>query len=223
MTRTLALDTTFGHLAIHLQEGPEVLAQHYALSRRRNASVLFGVLEELLEGAGVALKDLDALIVNQGPGSYTGVRISLSVVKTLAQVHRLPIVMVDALSLIAAQCQDAPPQTPVRLNCTRRELFEASFCWNQGYPELQSAPVLSAWELLSEEERTRPCLFHSITRRTDPVFAQQSLLPKDHPAPDGWLLTRLGLHQLNQHGPTPFEQVHPLYLKRDIESRTSTL
>jgi len=70
------------------------------------------MLEELLAKSGRSLKDLELLICGHGPGSFTGLRVGLSVVKTLAYAFQLPIIAVDDCLALAMNSLSATP-TPI--------------------------------------------------------------------------------------------------------------
>ncbi len=97
------LDTLFENLSLGLLEDHEPRALLYTYCRRRNAQILLSQLQELLKNLNWDLDDVDEIIVNRGPGSYTGVRIALSVVRTIAQVLKLPIRCVTSLDVLAFQ------------------------------------------------------------------------------------------------------------------------
>jgi tRNA threonylcarbamoyladenosine biosynthesis protein TsaB len=67
-----------------------------ALSRE-----LFARMQETLDAAQLSLDDLDALAVGIGPGSWTGLRIGLTAMKTLAQTRGLPLAGVPSFDAIA--------------------------------------------------------------------------------------------------------------------------
>jgi len=58
-------------------------------------------IEELMQTAKLSLKDLDAIAVSAGPGSYTGLRIGVSVAKGIAYTLKKPLIAVDTLKAIA--------------------------------------------------------------------------------------------------------------------------
>jgi tRNA threonylcarbamoyl adenosine modification protein YeaZ len=84
----------------------------------RAASVLEDA-DELLREAGLAARDLDALAVGIGPGSFTGIRIGLSAARALAFALDAPVAGVSTLDGLAA---GAPGAVPV-IDAGRREIF----------------------------------------------------------------------------------------------------
>ncbi|MBV8896869.1 MAG: tRNA (adenosine(37)-N6)-threonylcarbamoyltransferase complex dimerization subunit type 1 TsaB, partial [Acidobacteriaceae bacterium] len=66
------------------------------------AHVVFPVIEQVLEEAGVALRDIDCFAAASGPGSFTGVRVGLSAVKGLAAALGKPAVGVSNLKALAS-------------------------------------------------------------------------------------------------------------------------
>ncbi len=59
-------------------------------------------IEEVLARAGLKAGDLDVIAVSEGPGSYTGVRIGVTLAKTLAWTLQIPLVGVSSLKALAA-------------------------------------------------------------------------------------------------------------------------
>ena len=64
----LSVDTSFEHLAVCLTRNGLCLANYYSLCNRKNSSIIFGVIDELMKNAEVKLEDVDA----------AGVRIAVS-------------------------------------------------------------------------------------------------------------------------------------------------
>ncbi len=84
------------------------------LASRRHLEVVVPVVERALADAGVKLADLDGLAVTQGPGLVGSLLVGCSVAKSLAWVHRKPLVGVNHLEghIYAAFLTDEPPTHP---------------------------------------------------------------------------------------------------------------
>ena len=101
----LALDTSTDMLAcaVGRVEGGvvEVLSCRDHMCRRQANVELAGTCKEALAAAGLAMSDVDAVLVGRGPGSFTGVRIGIATAKGLACGAGLPLFGVSALDAMA--------------------------------------------------------------------------------------------------------------------------
>lgn len=109
-----------------------------------HAERLIGQIDEALRGAGIALAAVDAIAVSIGPGSFTGLRIGVSVAKGLAYAASLPMIGVPTLTALAqhAAVVDAMPEGTAilaALDARRDEVYCQLF-------ELQRGAPAPAWE-----------------------------------------------------------------------------
>jgi len=101
----LAIDTCgpSGSAALgRLGAGAVEILEQAELAGRSYSATLVSAVSELLGRAGVKLAEVGALVVVNGPGSFTGVRVGLSAAKGLAEVNRTPVVAVSRLEVLAA-------------------------------------------------------------------------------------------------------------------------
>ena len=216
--KSLVLDTLFENLSLGLFEDHEVRALLYTHCRRRNAKIVLAQLQELLRNLNWDLEYLDELIVNRGPGSYTGVRIALSVVRTIAQVLKLPIRCVTSLEVMAFQVSPRLKPFPVMLNCTRQEVFWAWFEFNEkGVPEMTSEIELVVLKDLPNAVLESPAHILQLGQRRDPELNKLEKLFLHYPVPDAWMIHQ-AVH-LGQVKALPIEQVQPLYIKKDVQTK----
>ncbi len=103
MPLLLAVDTSAKPVSCALMQDDRILASYYANTGLTHSQTLMPMIESVLHLAGVTVEQLDALAVNAGPGSFTGVRIGVSAVKGLAFTHDKPCVSVSTLSAMAQQ------------------------------------------------------------------------------------------------------------------------
>ena len=106
----LAFDTSGPVGSVAVASGADVLARAVMTSRNEHAARLLPTIEEVLDDAGVHLDELDGMLVGEGPGSFTGVRVAAATAKGLGHGTRLPVRA--GSSLAAAAC--AVETTPIR-------------------------------------------------------------------------------------------------------------
>ncbi|HEU5351467.1 MAG TPA: tRNA (adenosine(37)-N6)-threonylcarbamoyltransferase complex dimerization subunit type 1 TsaB [Terracidiphilus sp.] len=109
-----------GWVALARLRGAQVeIAGERALEGRSYSATLVQAAGELLAEAGVAATALDAIVVTNGPGSFTGVRVGLSAAKGLAEAAELPVAAVSRLAVLAAKAGTGP----AALDAHRSEVF----------------------------------------------------------------------------------------------------
>ena len=104
----LAISTSSPALSIALVDGAQVLASRHELIGRGHAEALVPAIADLLAGQRHQ-PGADAIIVDIGPGSYTGIRIGIAAARALGLAWGVPVHGVSALSLVAAQALVADP------------------------------------------------------------------------------------------------------------------
>lgn len=94
---------------------------------RRHGRDLVPAIADLLRTAGLALREIELLAVGLGPGSYTGLRVGLTVAKTLAYATETPLVGVDSLHAIACNAPADATRVSVIADAQRGQLYVAEF------------------------------------------------------------------------------------------------
>jgi tRNA threonylcarbamoyladenosine biosynthesis protein TsaB len=88
----LTLRTDNPEAEIGLYDGERQLAYQVWTAHRQLAETLHAKIKELLVAQGLDWRNLDGIVVFQGPGSFTGLRIGLTVANALAQGLNVPVV-----------------------------------------------------------------------------------------------------------------------------------
>lgn len=134
MTNLLFLETSTKLCSVALSHGEELLASRQSLEDGyTHAENLHQFIHECLIEANLSPKQLDAIVVSKGPGSYTGLRIGVSAAKGLAYGLDLPIIALESLEIIAATCKASHPDFDIyipMIDARRMEVYAASYDQN---------------------------------------------------------------------------------------------
>ncbi len=114
----------------------ELLGQYSQCAGLTHSRTLLPMAEELLRGTGTELKELDAVAVAAGPGSFTGVRIGVAAVKGLCWGAQLPAIGVSTLEAMAWHGLAAAPGELVCccMDARRDQVYNALFEISDGAP-----------------------------------------------------------------------------------------
>ena len=134
--KILAIDTSTPVGSIAIVEDALLKAQHILnINATHNQRLLPGI-DRILKEAECSLNDLDAFAVSLGPGSFTGLRIGISIVKGLAWATGKPLAGVPTLDALAANIPFVPYLICPVLDARKGEIYTAVFRWgNEQIPE----------------------------------------------------------------------------------------
>ena len=98
----LAIDTSSDRAAVAVGDASGPRAERSLQGARQHAAALLPMIDAILGEAGVTLDTLDGVLLADGPGSFTGLRVGASVAKGIAAVRGLEVRTAPALLIVAA-------------------------------------------------------------------------------------------------------------------------
>ncbi|WP_407708244.1 tRNA (adenosine(37)-N6)-threonylcarbamoyltransferase complex dimerization subunit type 1 TsaB [Bacillus altitudinis] len=101
----LAIDTSNHTLGIALVRDDTVVGESITYLKKNHSVRAMPTVEALMKECGVAPNELSKIVVAKGPGSYTGVRVGVTIAKTLAWTLSIPITAVSSLETLAANAR----------------------------------------------------------------------------------------------------------------------
>jgi tRNA threonylcarbamoyladenosine biosynthesis protein TsaB len=106
MSLILSIDTSTKVCSVALHGAGKLLAINELYTEKSHSGMLTTLCENVVKHAGFSLKDLDAIAVAKGPGSYTGLRIGVSTAKGFCFALDKPLISVNTLEAMAYQVKD---------------------------------------------------------------------------------------------------------------------
>ena len=119
----LAIDSATAACSAALIDGGSVIAERHEIVGRGHAERLMPMIALLLEDEAAAGRRPDAILVDCGPGSFTGIRVGLAAAHGLAIGWGVPLHGFSSMALIAAAARDGAGEVAVALQGGHGELF----------------------------------------------------------------------------------------------------
>jgi tRNA threonylcarbamoyladenosine biosynthesis protein TsaB len=223
----LAIESATELAGVALADGSGVLATATVAGGRRHAESIVPAIDFVCRSAGVALGDVGAVVVDVGPGLFTGLRVGVGTAKALAFALGVPLVGVGSLEVLAHGAAATAPSGALLVavvDARRAEVFVARFRATDG----------AARRVGEDERRTPDALADELAALGEPftlvgngarryaavlgvvpgaIVAGESL---DHPAPHA--LAVLGRDRAASGASDDGTDVLPRYL-RDADTR----
>ncbi|WP_422927299.1 tRNA (adenosine(37)-N6)-threonylcarbamoyltransferase complex dimerization subunit type 1 TsaB [Singulisphaera sp. PoT] len=213
----LAIDTSTNSAAVAVA-GPEgALLVAAPGSGQRHGRQLIPTIASLLSEAGLALADLDGFAVGLGPGSYTGLRIGLTAVKTLAYVTGKPVVGLNSLEVIAQNAPGEALSVSVVADAQRGDLYTLDLARSEPLGRLIASDSTrieprTAWE--SRLGKGTWVLGPGLDRLAGPLPDTLDVAPAAQNQPDARRLADLALRVWRSGLRHDAWSLEPLYLRR---------
>lgn len=214
MRRVLAVTSSTAVVGVAAAESVgglvDIVASEQITTDRRHAEELTPMVASVLAAAGWQVSDVDVFAVDVGPGRFTGLRVGLATVRTLALAVDAPVVGISSLELLAAE--HAGPVTAV-IDARRSEVFQQRFVDGAA---VGAAAVGPAADMVGLVELGDVVLGDGADRYTDAYVGVAHVAGRE---PMATTLARLAFGRAAVPGP----QVEPLYLRdADVQINIKT-
>ena len=150
----LALESSAKAASAALARDGRLLQMEFQNNGLTHSRTLLPMAEKVMKDCGISLRDVDAVAVSRGPGSFTGVRIGVSTVKGLCWGADKPAVGVSTLEAMAWNAVDSAPADSVvccAMDARRNQIYNALFRIENGAPQRLTPDRAIALEALAEE------------------------------------------------------------------------
>jgi tRNA threonylcarbamoyladenosine biosynthesis protein TsaB len=159
MNYILHINTALETASVSLAKNGAVIIERRNDVQKEHASFLHLAIDEVIHEVGITLKNLDAVAVINGPGSYTGLRVGLAAAKGICYGLSVPLITVNTLEWMAEACKKEETDLfcPM-IDARRMEVFTALY--NHSLEEIsQPSSLILQPESFFEELATNKIIF----------------------------------------------------------------
>ena len=204
--KLLAFDTSSKALSVAILEDEALLAETTLTIKKNHSITLMPVIDFLMQQIDLTPKGLDRIVVAEGPGSYTGLRIAVATAKTLA--HTLGIELVGVSSLLALVPDDLDGLVVPVMDARRNNVYAGFYQEDQLVAPEGHFPFEEVIERAATSEQVT--FVGEITPFKEQIASSLPRAAYYETLPDAVKIGRLGLKQ----APASLHDFVPHYLKR---------
>lgn len=215
--KAIAIETSGRIGSAALAESGQVLSQQTFPHGLQHAAKLIPLLDALLQTKGWKPADLDEIYLSIGPGSFTGLRVGVTIAKVLAMTTRARIVPVPSLRVLAENAPADAQNILILLDARRGSVFAAHYQRAaHGLIERQSAHLDTLDHALADLPHPTFCLGEGVKIFHRELSAHPGLIiaPPDTAQPHATATARIGWAMARaDHFADPYT-LTPLYLRK---------
>jgi tRNA threonylcarbamoyladenosine biosynthesis protein TsaB len=216
MTLILNIDTATEKASICLAGDAAPLITLYNEQQQDHASWLHSAVEQMMSQAGYGFKDLEAVAVTAGPGSYTGLRIGMTAAKGFCYVLHIPLVTVNTLYVMAfagsRQHENKKTLLCPMIDARRMEVFTALYDGSLAELIPPSALILDEHSFAGHLAENEIVFFGNGSKKWQQLTTQSNAIFGDFNA-DARYLATLSFQKFTEKRFTDIIYAEPIYLK----------
>jgi tRNA threonylcarbamoyladenosine biosynthesis protein TsaB len=223
----ICLETATNLCSVALCDSNGVISLRESNESKSHASVLTVFIEEILRENGIRAHDLKAVAVSKGPGSYTGLRIGVSVAKGIAYGASIPLIGVEttlsmfwgvSASQISGTDMDKNLLYCPMLDARRMEVYYAIYdCYGNKIKDI-SAEIINENSFIKIPEAKKILFFGDGAQKCKEVINRKTALYADDYRISATSMHKPVIQAFNNHNFEDVAYFEPLYLKDFITS-----
>jgi tRNA threonylcarbamoyladenosine biosynthesis protein TsaB len=158
--KILSIDTSNLVMGIALIEDDKTVGEVITNLKKNHSIRVMPAIHQLLEECEVKPNELDRIVVAEGPGSYTGVRIGVTIAKTLAWTLKIPLVGVSSLEVLAANGRYFDGEISPIFDARRGQVYTGLYSYTEELICLEQDRITLLTDWLEQlKERKKKVLF----------------------------------------------------------------
>lgn len=225
--KTLAVDTSSNVATVAIMNEDRLICEYILNHKTTHSQTLMPLIKEVLESCELTVRDIDFFSVALGPGSFTGLRIGVATVKTMAHSMNKPVVGVSTLDALASGIPYFDGIVCPILDAKRNQVYTALYNWENGSIErISEYMALSIDELIEILKQKNK----SVVFLGDGTFAFRNILigalgdlahfsPKHCLMQRASLVAELALKRFDEGQRDDYMTLAPFYLRKSQAER----
>ena len=149
--KILGIDTSTHSTSVCIIEDEKLICEYTVNTKKTHSQKLMVMIESMIKESDLNIKDIDSIAICIGPGSFTGLRISMATAKAIAQVRNLPIIAVNSLESLAFNMNLCDKIICPILDAQRNQVYTGKYKFENGeFKTIEDIKVIEIEALIEE-------------------------------------------------------------------------
>jgi tRNA threonylcarbamoyladenosine biosynthesis protein TsaB len=224
----ICLETATNLCSVALCNSAGVISLRESNAVKSHAAMLTVFIEEILKENSIRVRDLDAVAVSKGPGSYTGLRIGVSVAKGMAYAASIPLIGIETTfsmfrgirpKYTQKQGVDGNTLFCPMLDARRMEVYYAIYDEEGNSIKSISAEIINGDSFSSIPESQKIIIFGDGAAKCKEIITRKNILLADDFAISASHMQKPVVEAFKEHDFEDVAYFEPFYLKDFITSK----
>ena len=149
--KILGIDTSSMAASVAVIEDNKLICEYTINTKKTHSQKLMPMIENMLGLSDLNVREIDAIAVWEGPGSFTGLRIGMATAKAIAHVNDIPVIGVNSLEALAANMNLCDKKICSILDAQRNQVYTGRYQYEgTKLVEIKEIGIQQIDELLEE-------------------------------------------------------------------------
>jgi tRNA threonylcarbamoyladenosine biosynthesis protein TsaB len=223
MARILHIETSGKNCSVAVSKDSKILAHLRIEEERSHAAHLSQMIIDALATAEIKAKNLDAVSVSEGPGSYTGLRIGVSAAKGICYAANIPLIAIPTLEIMLAHLkreaeqkqmipQDADLFVPM-IDARRMEVYNCIFATQKRIIREVQAEIIDKNSFASYLKTNTLVFFGDGSNKCQDVISHKNAIFVNGILPDAQYMIEIAEQKFAENQFVDLAYYEPFYLK----------
>lgn len=153
--KILGIDTSTMAANVAVLEDDKLICEYTINTKKTHSQKLMPMIENMLKISDIEIKEIDAIGICVGPGSFTGLRIGMATAKAMAHVNNIPLIRVNSLEILGSNIEFSNKKICAILDAQRNQVYTCQYIFEDNKSKaLEEISIKPIDDLLEELQAT---------------------------------------------------------------------
>ena len=184
-----------------------------------HAEMLHPLINEALLESKLTIKDIEAIAVGKGPGSYTGLRIGVSAAKWLCFANDIPLISINSLEILAQSITIDSGLIIPMIDARRLEVYAAIYDKNLNAVRETKAEIIDSHSFLDELQNQKVYFLGDGAKKCKEIILHENAVFIENVFPSAKKMATISYHKFKNESTEDVAYFEPFYLKNFVATQ----